>query len=1061
MKKSLLLYCISSLISAMCFSQLPTLIKNINPIVTDIFSGSNPKKGMVCNGSYYFPALDYNGNELWKTNGTSTGTVLIRDINSVFENQPSNPNLFLNFGNSFYFFTGTNISINKYNTVTNVFSNVFTFPGARPTEAVKQGDNIFFAGDAYFGNGIELLRFNTSTNSLSSYDINVGVNSSNPKNLIVKGDTIYFAANDGSNGNELWMYDAITNNVSIIKDINIGTASSNPYDFLLQGDILFFSATDGTNGVELWTSDGEEVGTEMFADINALNSGADSSNPNHKILFNNKVYFSANNGITGVELWVADYNAFTFSLVSDINATGNSNPATLGFKQAGAFLYFDADDGIVGNELWVTDGTSAGTALLEDINPSGNSSPRDMYNLNDTLIFTADDGGSTGWQIYRSKSTTGSTNIIQNIQPSFADTIKISGVYNGYVYFAADNGTTGQELWRTKGLSANTNLVKDIYKGDRINSDVYWIEPCNGFMYFIARKDDSYLWGLHRTDGSTASTTEVKAPDANFAMTFEQGKKVGSWLYFTANTTAAGNELWKTDGTNANTVLVKDIALGTNNSDPNNFIELGTQLIFSADDAVNGQELWKSNGTAAGTILVKNIRAGAASSSINTMRLLNNKIVFLADDGTSGQELWVTDGTTAGTFLLKNINNTATATYISDMVVIGNKMYFSANDGVVGKEMWVTDGTVAGTVLFKDINPGAGSSNPEFYAKLGNYVYFSATNNSSNPSKVWRTDETPTNTAQFYDVSSPFLFSSVNSKLVFFTFPNGSPNGFHLWGTDGTVAGTVEINDFLPGGINYIIFDNYPVYNGKWFLWLDDNTGSGQELWATTGASSGTQMYDIAPGPHSSYPNRAKGLNPLIFTANDGSTNGKELWKLDVTVVPIAGLQFAVQKKDNTALLDFTTFSEQNNKGFEIERSNDGIHFDSLDFVFAKPNAANGATYTFTDINPFKGKNYYRLKQIDLNEKFLYSPLRWINFDKETNITAWPNPTTDILNISTDYNFKNATVTIIAANGQITKQLGLKGNGNLIIPVKELSAGVYRVQIKENEKLINLVFVKQ
>jgi trimeric autotransporter adhesin len=1055
------LFFICNFICVITFSQSPTLVKNINPIVVDVFSGSFPKKGVVCNGNYYFPAADYNGIELWKTNGISSGTGLIRDINSVFENEPSNPNLFTIFGNSFYFFTGDNININKYNTITNQFSNVFAYPGVRPTEAVKQGDNIFFAGDAYFGNGIELLKFNTITNSLDIYDINTGVNSSNPKNLMVKGDTIYFAANNGINGNELWMYDAIVDDVSIVKDINVGAASSNPFDFLLQNDILFFSAANGTNGVELWTSDGDAIGTTMFADINGLNSGADSSYPNHKILFNNKVYFSANNGITGVELWVADYNTLSFSLVLDINSTGSSNPATFGFKKAGAFLYFAADDGLVGSELWVTDGTGAGTQLLADINPSGNSTPMDMYNLNDTLIFTAYDGGTAGWQIYRSKSTAGSTSIIQNIQPLTGDTIKISGVYNGYVYFAADNGTIGQELWRTKGLNANTNLVKDINTGSGINSDISWLEPYNGFMYFIARKDDSYLWGLHRTDGSTAATTEIKAPDANFAMTFEQGKKAGSWLYFTASTNSAGNELWKTDGTNLNSVLVKDIAPGITSSDPSNFIEMGTQLIFSADDGVNGQELWKSNGTAAGTVLVKNIRAGATGSSINTMRLLNNKIVFFADDGINGQELWVTDGTTVGTILLKNINNNATATYISNMVVIGNKMYFTADDGVVGNEMWVTDGTTAGTVLFKDINPGAAPSNPEYYAKLGNYVYFSATNNSSNSPKIWRTDETPSNTNQFYDVNSPFFFTNVNSKLVFFTFPNGSTNGFHLWSTDGTVGGTLEINDFLPGGINYIIFDNYPVYNGKWFLWLDDNTGNGQELWATTGAIAGTQMYDIALGAHSSYPRNAKGINPLIFTANDGSINGRELWKLDVTVLPITGLQFTVQKKGKIAVLDFKTYTEQNNKGFEIERSNDGIRFDSLDFVFAKPNASNGAEYTFTDNNPFTGKNYYRLKQIDLDGKFLYSPLRWINFDKETDVTAWPNPTTNVLNISTDYNFKNATVTIIAANGQMVKQLSVKGNGNLSIPVKDLPVGVYNVQVKENTKTINLVFVKQ
>ncbi|MCP6756291.1 hypothetical protein NL533_32190, partial [Klebsiella pneumoniae] len=88
-----------------------------------------------------------------------------------------------------------------------------------------------------------------------------------------------------------------------------------------------------------------------------------------------------------------------------------------GFKQAGSLLYFAADNGSDGVELWKTDGTDTGTEMVSDIHPFDSSNPMDMYNLSDTLIFVADDGN--GFELWRTNGT--STSMIQNIQPPFYD----------------------------------------------------------------------------------------------------------------------------------------------------------------------------------------------------------------------------------------------------------------------------------------------------------------------------------------------------------------------------------------------------------------------------------------------------------------------------------------------------------------------------------------------------------------------------------------------------------------------------------------------------------------
>src|SRR5580704_11931564 len=77
---------------------------------------------------------------------------------------------------------------------------------------------------------------------------------------------------------------------------------------------------------------------------------------------------------------------------------------------------------------------------------------------------------------------------------------------------------------------------------------------------------------------------------------------------------------------------------------------------FNADDGVDGVELWKSDGTAAGTVMVKDIDPGSDGSFPNSLTNVNGTLYFSADDGTDGFELWKSDGTAAGTVMVKDIN---------------------------------------------------------------------------------------------------------------------------------------------------------------------------------------------------------------------------------------------------------------------------------------------------------------------------------------------------------------------------------------------------------------------
>src|SRR5262249_37939179 len=134
---------------------------------------------------------------------------------------------------------------------------------------------------------------------------------------------------------------------------------------------------------------------------------------------------------------------------------------------------------------------------------------------------------------------------------------------------------------------------------------------------------------------------------------------VGNQLFFSADDGVSGRELWKSDGTAAGTALVKDIGPGSGylgypyGSNTRNRVAAGGRLFFTANDGVHGTEFWKSDGTAAGTVLVKDINPGSAygfpsSSYPSSLTAVGGKVFFSADDGVSGRELWKSDGTADG-----------------------------------------------------------------------------------------------------------------------------------------------------------------------------------------------------------------------------------------------------------------------------------------------------------------------------------------------------------------------------------------------------------------------------
>ncbi|MBI5568598.1 MAG: hypothetical protein HY914_01500 [Desulfomonile tiedjei] len=408
---------------------------------------------------------------------------------------------------------------------------------------------------------------------------------------------------------------------------------------------LYFGANDRVHGFELWTSDGTETGTIMVKD---MNPGSGNGLVGDLISVNGTLYFFSQYG-----LYRSDGTADGTVLVKEV--AGNS------LTDATGTLFFGGWDSEHGSGLWTSDGTEAGTAMIKDMSPGSEYGwIENLTNVNGTLFFMGDEG-IHGLELWKSDGTEAGTVLIKDIVPGSEGAVpqNLTDV-DGTLFFTANDGVHGYELWKSDGTEAGTVMIKDINPGSDYGSPLH-LTNFDGTLFFIAED------GVH------------------------------------------GTELWKSDGTEAGTVMVKDINPGAANSWSggayNNIVTMNGMLYFTADDGVHGQELWQSDGTEAGTIMVKDIIAGADSSGAFRLTDVNGNLFFIVSGDEYGGSLWKSDGTEAGTVMVAVTDYLAAdkpAPY--DLTDVDGTLFF-----VYGNGLWKSTGGSGSSVqLSIDIGDGEG-----------------------------------------------------------------------------------------------------------------------------------------------------------------------------------------------------------------------------------------------------------------------------------------------------------------------------------------------------------------
>ncbi|HEV7609200.1 MAG TPA: ELWxxDGT repeat protein [Steroidobacteraceae bacterium] len=711
---------------------------------------------------------------------------------------------------------------------------------------------------------------------------------------------------DPAHGTELWFTDGTPSGTRLIRDINPGTESSGPISFRRIGDVAVFQANDGIHGPELWRSDGTEAGTYLLADIGPGKQGFGSAPVFPGVVLNGILYFEADDGVSGSELWRTDGTREGTFLAADIvPGYAGSGPADL--TVAGNRLYFRESDG-----LWVSDGTGAGTQKIADVVVL-----QCCVAAGDAVFFSANDGVHGG-ELWRAVGQTAA--MVANLntepvgggqdgssEPAFVTARGDSVIFIAQTRNTAPGATTAYDckLYRANASGGGATELVNFHDHCSLRKP---INLPGGMMFSLptfgppspGQRDE--LWV---TDGTPAGTmpldlnglhySTVLLDEVHFMPAYGPN---GEAYFFGTQGAGQPDKIWRTDGTRAGTHVFADLAT---NSSMQEVAWFNGRVYFDVggNTPVPQTGLWTSDGTLAGTTTV---RIGDISS-ISDLRVAHGRLLFWSATADPTQrELWASDGTSNGTIYLGKRSAAADNASVDANVVfagqLGSRAVFAAQlDSVaLNRELSITDGTGINTSLVRDINIG-GSSDPGNFLTLGNQILFVA-HDFDHAQELWRTDGTGSGTFQLQDIVRQGSDAHVTlggpdtiiNGVAYFTAGESGMNP-DLWRTDGTVAGTSQIT--IVSALRFYILGS----NGSNLLFRASSPGGGTHLWSWNGSQA--QIITAADG--------------LKITSDPGARFGARVcfraWDVDPRYIDVwcaSGAQGDLVRATNLAALSLS-----------------------------------------------------------------------------------------------------------------------------------------------------------
>ena len=683
---------------------------------------------------------------------------------------------------------------------------------------------------------------------------------------------------------------------------------SRPQGFVeLNGRVYF--AANGEGGRELWSTDGSAQGTARVADIQPGGAGSFDftsavTHPMGVLPGGAGLLVSADGGSNGRELWYVPPGATgpAAELMDIFPGPDGSTPEN--FVSFQGSLWFLADDGVHGRELWKSDGTLAGTQLAADLVPGseglwGDANPwlsGRMASTGNGLILIAP-SLSGGWDLYGSDGTAAGTQLLVHWSSVWPQWPLIEGEYasaNGHVLFYLGSSSTQiRGVWSTDGTVAGTQLLLPA-------EDLLWI-VADGNQVYVATDEGVSGSNLYITDGTAHNTQRLTDLSLNGVIDPTPGRGVmhQGLLYFGARIIdpIAGNlgsDLAVSDGTPAGTTLALDLIPGPQSAGPGPFLSDQSSLYAVADITAGiGRELHEIDLASGTATLVADVIPGPTALNHGDYTdqgfevpfvAAAQGIVFPAWTAQEGDELYLLDP--AGQLELVNLlpPNT-TSSWPEELVRVGDKLFFAANglgNNVTFKELYMVDTAAGGPPV--RIDPPNAPFEPQVEQLVpfqGGLAFVASSFDTGGDPAVWWTDGTTT-----YQVSTentfgdPASLTATDTHLYFLAWANGT--GSELWVSDGSPL-SAQVLDLTPGGDSSSLI--YLTSLGDLLIARGSigSSDAGSEFVVSDGTVAGSRLFDLEPGPISSSPSSFVVAGDRAFFTADTSGFGREVWVTDGT----------------------------------------------------------------------------------------------------------------------------------------------------------------------------------
>ncbi|MEO6232200.1 MAG: T9SS type A sorting domain-containing protein [Ferruginibacter sp.] len=255
--------------------------------------------------------------------------------------------------------------------------------------------------------------------------------------------------------------------------------------------------------------------------------------------------------------------------------------------------------------------------------------------------------------------------------------------------------------------------------------------------------------------------------------------------------------------------------------------------------------------------------------------------------------------------------------------------------------------------------------------------------------------------------------------------PIGNIDGKPAYEGTGTVDGNpgVQINIFwmpAPDNLWVLAYDGQPYFQNSCITALPWETGNPSCAWTAVSGQTCT------------------GPNPLNISGTG--------------TLPVTITDFTAKVNSKQIIVAWKTSSENNNKGFEIQRSSDGISWKAIGFINGGGNSSIVKNYQFSDKSPFQGINFYRLRQVDLDGKYLYSTVASVKFLKAGFYSISGNAVTNIYQVNIESTNVKVDLSLVDATGK--RLISKKANaGFQTINISSFPAGIYLLRIQKGTEM--------